>query len=228
MRRTVLSLTALTLTVLAIVPPAAGGVTPWLEIGGRYGTYAMDDVNDDIAAIDALIWPTRFDEISGGLGFGTGAGLRVSPNLDIGIRYERFMAKSEASDFSGSITYDFGANGLFGFMEYRFPSSSKISGGIGAGGGLVVSSGEVGLTVTGVGSVSGDTEGSGPLLQGYGFIDLPLSPRVSIIPSAGYRYAKVSSLEIDGLPVYNADGSDYSVDYSGVFLSASIRFLLGG
>lgn len=213
---------------LVAATAASGGAVPWVEVGGRYGTYAMDDVNDDIAAIDALVWPLSFDEISGGIGFGAGAGLRVAPNVDLGVRFERLLAKSEVSDYSGSITYDFGANALYGFVEFRQTSSSKIRGGIGAGGGLVASSGEVELSVTGAGSIRRDTEGSGPFLQGYGFVEIPAGPRASIVPSAGYRYAKVSALEIDGTSIYNADGSDYSVDYSGFFASLAVRFLLGG
>jgi hypothetical protein len=210
----------------ALVSPAAGA-TPWFSASGRFGTYAMEDVNREIRMIDALTY-SRFDEISSGFGLGLGVGwIPSSGRSAFGIHYERLFAKSEITDYSGSLSYDFAANAYYGTLEYRPPSTGKALFGAGMGAGAVSSAGEISLAVTGVGAASGNVEGTGPLFQGYVFAELPIGTRAFLVPLAGYRYAKISSVELDGAPIQNPDGSDYSVDYSGFVAELGLR-LMGG
>jgi hypothetical protein len=216
--------TALLAVALSAVPVHAyGRPIPWAEVTGRFGTYAMDDVNREIRSIDAAIY-ARFDEITSGYGLGAAVGVLANPATSLAVRYERLFAKSEASDYSGSITYDLGGNAFYATAEYRTPSSGKAVFGSGVGAGIVSLAGEASISLSGVGAVTGDLGGSGPLFQGYLFAEIPIGPRVTMVPLAGYRYAKVASVEIEGQPLYNPDGSDYSADYSGIVVAVGFRF----
>jgi hypothetical protein len=82
------------------------------------------------------------------------------------------------------------------------------------------------FTETGVGSATGDITGSGPLVEGYLGGDWWASPQFAITGSAGYRYAKISEIKVDGNIVYLTTGEKEAMDYSGVFVRAGVRLAL--
>ena len=96
------------------------------------------------------------------------------------------------------------------------------------GGGLISSSGELILTLTGVGSESGDFEGSAPAFFGIGFVDIVLNRVLVLTPFAGYRYAKIKDVTINGIPIYAFDGSPYEVDYSGLAAGLKLKLCFPG
>ena len=225
MTKTTVSLAA-ALSLLGVpASKAETTVAPWIAGSARFGTYSMEDVNEDIRNFDALV-SASFDEINNGFGFGGAAGLSLGSGVDIAARYERMLASSDVSDQTGSLEYDFAANAFYGTLEYRSLSASGPSFGIGAGAGIVSSAGDVEVSLTGLGAASGDVEGSGPLLQVFGLVDFAPRSRASVVVLGGYRYAKASSVKLDGVPIENQDGSDFDVDYSGLIVGAELRIRL--
>ena len=98
--------------------------------------------------------------------------------------------------------------------------------GVGAGAGVVSCAGSLQVSVEGVGAASGEVEGSGPVFQAHGLVDLAPHSRASVVILAGYRSARASSVEVDGVSIQNAQGDDYNVDYSGLIVAAHLRLRL--
>lgn len=198
----------------ASVPRGEASVVPWIGATARFGTYSLANLD---APLDAKV-----DEIDHGFGFGGDAGLSLSSRVDLALRYERILAGSEVSDATGSLKSDFAADAFYGTWEYRLHATSVPSFGVGAGVGFVSSAGTVELSVPG-GGTTGHTDGFGPLFQGYGIVDLAPTSRVSVVITAGYRWAKATSVQIDGTPLFAADGTYYDANYSGLVIAAGLR-----
>lgn len=82
--------------------------------------------------------------------------------------------------------------------------------------GLLWLTGSVSVQADGYGSADGDLEGRGADLQAVFSPELWVAPNVALRPTIGYRYARVSTVELDGNRVYTFDGDPYSLDYSGL------------
>lgn len=75
------------------------------------------------------------------------------------------------------------------------------------------------------------TEG---ILKGSAFLGevralggLPVGSWLVVSPSAGYRFADIGDVELDGERALNLDGSEKHVDYSGPFAQLAFRVNLG-
>lgn len=208
------------LVIFAIAPQTHAA---WLSAFGGYNTYSMSDVNDELNALNDLIYPLTIDEINGGPSYGVGFGIPVSPQLDLVAYYERLSASSDVGDATGSIEYDFAANTYKAGLVYNFPSTSSFRVGLGGLIGIVSSAGELSITETGEGSVSGGVSGSDLLVEGVLNADYWASPRVAVFGAAGLRYAKIGEIEVRGNPIYAENGDRYTVDYTGLSLRVGIK-----
>lgn len=217
---------AITLALPAAV--FAGTPRPWLALNGSWATYSMSDVNADIRNINAQLAGSglTMDEIGHGLGFGVAGGVETAGPVSLGLGYERLSASSEVSDASGGIRYHFPANSVRAFVEYRFPSETNRSPSVGFAVGRVMEAGSVDVTITGAGAVSAHLDGSGPLLEAFVGGDWWSEPQFALFGSAGYRYAKVGEVKLEGQTVINPDGSKYSMDYSGVVIRLGFKAAL--
>jgi len=195
---------------------SATGIRPWLGADGSWARYFMSDVNRDIPD-DEL----GMDEISSGLGLGASAGLDLSPGLGIGVGYERLFASSEAGSGS-SLKYDLAANAYRAFVEYRLKSAGRLGGRLGIAGGTVMEAGSVEI-----GDESFDVTGSGPLIEAYATTEWQAAPHLAVVFSQCCRYARVGEVKADHAVLWNADGSRFSVDYSGIFLRLGLRVPFG-
>ncbi len=175
---------------------------------GGFSTYAMDDVNDFLAASN-VIAGTSFEEVDGGGSIG--GGIRIWPGSDvmIEIAYERLLAESEEAFGPGEVNLD-GNLGMLSFA-YAPRAYSGVSLGIGAGVGFVSCDGEV----RGPGG-RGDIEGNGPAFHVFGLFDAPLGPSAAITMDAGYRYAIADDVDILGV------ASNVDVDWSGLVLRGGL------
>lgn len=203
---------------LAVSGTASAAVRPWLtgSVGGAF--YAMGDVNDDIANINAFLAGSglSMDEINKGAVFGAAIGLDLGHGFAVGLGYDRLSANSEVSDATGGLEYDLPANLVRGFGRYTFASGGKARGFLELGLGRVATAGEFTLTQSGVGSEVFPVEGSGAAVDLCVGGELWLASQFALAGSAGYRHAKASDIEVDGDAVYNAAGDPYSADYSGM------------
>ncbi|MBN1826704.1 MAG: hypothetical protein JW958_10585 [Candidatus Eisenbacteria bacterium] len=196
---------------------------PFVGIGARYGTLAMDDVNDRIRDIDESV-EGSFDEIIHGRGLSAELGMVTSPGTAIVFRWERIFARTKAADAAGSIAFDMGAHAITGSLEIRRSPDGRALFGAGLGGGFVYSAGEADLNGLGIQGISGETRGAGPVAHFYVYGEFPLTGGIFLVPSAWYRYARVNRLEIGGRDALAVDGTALSVDYGGVSIAASLRY----
>jgi hypothetical protein len=228
LNRRILQFTCFTLCL--VVPTLASAATrPWLSgsIGGS--AYAMGDVNDEIALINASLAGSglEMEEIERGLNYGLAFGLDVGTGWSVGLGYDRLTGKSDVGDASGSIEYDLPANLLRGFGRYSFESTGKTKGFLEASLGQVMADGTATLSVTGVGTESVSLEGSGMAFEGTGGFSYWTSPRIALVGSLGYRVAKAEDIEADGEPLYSPQGNErYSIDYSGIFVRFGLTVAL--
>lgn len=225
LRRMLLPLALLlTLPTLAL----AGPLRPWISGGLGASTYHMSDVNDDIGDVNSALSGSglRMKQIDGSLGFGIAGGVDLGNGLAFGIGYDRLPANSDVGDWSGSIEYDFPGSFVRAFGRYAFQSASKANGFIEGSLGRISAGGDVSMTVSGEGSVSGDVEGSGIGFEGAAGVELWSSPQFAFTGSLGFRHAVAKDVKVDGLAVYNNSGGDYTIDYSGVFARVGVRLVL--
>jgi hypothetical protein len=202
----------------------AGPAKPWFAVGGGFDTHSMSDVNADIDNLNAAIFPLRMDNVTSGFAFGAALGVDITSQVSLSAHYDRLLASTDVGDATGSIKYDFPANVFGARVQYLRPYGGRSSFGIGGGLGLVSAAGKVSLIVSGVGSVTGDVSGNGPVAEGFFCGDLRASDGFAIAPLLGYRYAKISETKVRGQIIYNADGSKYALDYSGLLARVMLKF----
>jgi len=217
----------LLLVTLTLPTPAASSF--WLHPHGDGSLYRMGDLNEEIRQVNAAIHPLSMDEVKRGLAAGVELGLPTgSPTLDVSVDYTYMMGSTSAGDASGRLEYNVPAHKITG--RVRFDVSSGSADGldfwIGVGAGIVSAAGDVQVSITGEGAATGSFEGTGPVVEALVYFDVELSPGISFYPEAGLRYARVGGVKVDGTRVFNADGDEYSLDYSGAFITIGLK--LGG
>lgn len=202
-----------------------------LAIHAGYNHYKMTDVNEDLighSINEVILGGTGFAlrEITGGLGFGAGLRFLPTKRLSLTVDYDRLTAKSHLSLFTIDFNVTAPAHALTGTAIFWFPSSTRVRGGVGAGGGYYWSDGSFGADTSGVGITVAMT-GSGPGFHGMGVLDYTISPNVHFEGSAGLRFAKTKDLEIEGQPAKTEDGSEATLDWSGLMTRAALVFYFG-
>ncbi|MBI5170539.1 MAG: hypothetical protein HZA61_13710 [Candidatus Eisenbacteria bacterium] len=225
LRRMLLPLALLlTLPTLAF----AGPLRPWIAGGLGASTYHMTDVNDDIGDVNSALSGSglRMKQIDGGLGFGIAGGVDLGNGLAFGIGYDRFPANSDVGDWSGSIEYDFPGSFIRGFTRYSFQGSNKANAFVEGSVGRVSTSGEVTVSVTGSGSVSGDVEGSGFGFEECAGFELWASPQFAFTGSAGFRQLAAKDVTLDGTNIRDNAGGEYTIDYGGMFMRLGLKVVL--
>jgi hypothetical protein len=222
-RNTLRSLLIVAASATLLIPNASSAMKPWIAISAGLGTYAMSDVNEDIEATNAMIAPYSMDEVTNGMTLGVQAGVDVSPMFTTSMGFDRLFATTNVGDATGELEYRLPANAYRATLEYRVPTASPTSFGIGVGAGLVQAAGDISMSVSGVGAASADVSGYGPLVEAFLVADVWANKYFAISPSVGYRYAKVGSFKMDGATTYNADGSKMSIDYSGVSARLAVK-----
>lgn len=203
---------------------AAAGVRPWLSGSIGASMFDMTDVNADISSINAALAGSglQMDEVGGGMVLGAAFGMDVGNGWSFGLGFDHLAANSEVGDPSGRIEYDLPANLGRILGRYSFASGGKGSGFVELAVGRVRSAGAVNLSVTGVGAVTGNMEGSGSSVEGSFGGTVWTAPQFALHGSVGYRHAVVNDLTVNGTPIFNAAGSRYALDYSGLFVRLGV------
>jgi hypothetical protein len=214
----------------AASPCLADSLQPWIGASGSYNTYAMGEINDEIAAFNETLQPLHMDEIDSGIGFGLSLGADVD-RWSFSIGYDRLPASTEINGPSGGSTYDLAANAFVGRAAYRLPFNAKFGISLGLGAGIASASGNIGqyVSAAAVGpSINADiyeggaeVSGSTFCYEGFAVGDVPLGGKLSLVPSIGYRVAK-----IDGKMSDSVTSSDKTFDFSGMAAQVGLRFAL--
>lgn len=218
----------------AATPASAGGVKPWIGLNGSFSSYGIADT-------DSLIERSATDfggvsetdhlgpkKCSSGPGFGGSFGLDFPGHLTLGVGYDRLVASSKASNANGSNEYQLPANALRGFVEYRFPSRGHFGTRLGFAGGTVMEARSAARdsSTSGGAELSFPLEGSGALIEAYGSAEWQATSRFAATASLGYRHARVDEVKVDGVVYFNADGTPFTVDYSGVIARIGLKVAL--
>lgn len=219
----------ISIAVLLTLPTvSAAGVRTWLGVSGSWATYWMSDVNHDVRDINAALAGSglSMDEIGHGLSFGIEAGVETRGPVSIGLGYERLQASSEVSDTSGTLRYRLPANAVRGSVAYRLGTERRRSALVGFGLGRVTEAGSVEFVIPGLGAASSEPKGSGAIFEAFAAGDWWAAPQIALFGSAGYRYAKIGLVKVNGQTVFNEDGSRYEIDYSGVVVRLGLKAAL--
>lgn len=212
--------------LVALPSIASAAARPWIGVDGSWGTYAMSDVNDDLASLNAALAGSglSIDEIHGGAGLGARFGVDTESRWSAGVGYERLFASTDVGDATGKIEYKLPANSFRAFGAYTFPAEGPVSANVGFAVGMVSSSGSVEISdYSSPPPIEVKLEGSGALIEGLLGGELWAAPQFALTGSAGFRYAKIGELKADGQTVVNQDGSKYTLDYSGFLIRLGVK-----
>jgi len=200
------------LVVLALALSAAAGASaeprPWLAASAAFNTYAMDEVNDGIASLNAIITPASMEELDSGVGFGFAAGLDF-PTFTMSLGYDHLPASSEVRVGTGGFDYDVAADVVLGRIAYRMPVAETIHFAFGIGAGIALVNGEFGSTREepfvrtrrGPGHAAHavilgrrvDVSGDAPCFEGFAQGEARLSDRLTLVPAVLYRQARIDA-----------------------------------
>ena len=217
-----------TALVLA-APVSAATLKPWIGFDGGYGKYTMSDPNRVLSegntALNSTglwLWP-----INGGPAFGVSAGLDLGSGFSAGVGYDRLLASSGTE--SNLLLYRFRvpANAVRVLGEYALPHKGSLGMHVGVAGGLasvtgIVLNGSAATTVS-----TYDIRGSAPRIDAYVGGDWYGQPRCRLSGVVGYRHALVDEVKIAGRVAHNPDGSNFTVDYSGLFVGVALKVPIG-
>jgi len=217
---------AVLLAALSPVTAGAGIQRFWLAPSGGFHTYRLGDVNSEIDQINVAVSPLQMDHIKSGFSYGAAVGVDLNPAATLEIAYDRLLGSSKVGDATGSLEYRLPANAFTLRGTFRQAREAAFVIGFGAAAGLVKSAGEVILSASGAGSVTGHLSGNGPDLEGFVSGDWRVSPRFAITPHLGFRYAKISETKVEDQVILNPDGSKYTLDYSGVTTGVRLKLYL--
>ncbi len=225
---------SLALALIALAVPrasdaAAYALRPWLSAAATYARYDMGDVNRDIDSFNASLLPDdpKMDRIEGAAGLALAAGMDFPNHLGVRFAYQRFPAWSEVSIGGDRIEYNFAGNAFIAGAEFQVPLGESLDLSLGGEAGLVSLAGKVGIAIAALGSGSIDAHGNGPLAAGVVRLTNWWGDRYALEFAGAVRSARVAQVTTDrDLIVYNADGTKYSVDWSGIGVSAAFKVAL--
>jgi hypothetical protein len=194
--------------------------------------YKMGDLNAGINAVNAALQSVpgvagtgfKLKDLKGG--GGVGGGIRVWPRENLVIEGD-WMRLTGASTASVPLSAQPGAPALKGRAAapgqslgltvgyFFFRPLKNLGVGVGAGGAYYICDGEYEFSFPNFHERI-NLHGTGFGAHGLVLADLRLSNIVHLEGAAGYRLAKTGGLKNRGVPLYNADGSEFKADYSGL------------
>jgi hypothetical protein len=226
MRRTIVLLTV----VGMMVPLAAHALDEhvWLMLNGGGGTYAMSELNAEITAFNTANAGSgiTYPLVKHGMSFGLAAGFDGPNGWSYGLGLDRLHAVTKAGDASGSLEYQFNANAWHAFAERAFSSMGRSGFVVGGGVGIIAESGKLIESTPSTGSVNYKLTGASPMAEAHAGGNWWATSQFAVVATAGYRYARVRTVRVDGGTFMTSSGEDLAVDYSGPY--ARVGFKIAG
>lgn len=218
------------LTIAGLIMPLAAcaeGERVWLMVNGGRSSYGMSDLNRDITAFNQANAGSgmAFPLVKSGTSLGGAVGCETPSQWNFGVGYDRLYATSEASNASGALRYEFTADAWRAFGEYALRPIGSSSFRVGAGIGYVSESGKVTQSSPGNAPQDYHISGVGPLYDAYAGGDWWATGQFALAGAVGYRYAKLSSIDIAGGTLITTNGQATGVDYSGPYVRMGIKLV---
>jgi len=221
--KVVCALCVVLFTVSGVHSAQAGS---WFKAAAGVSGMAMDDVNDgtfqfyDNSTFD-------FPELNDGFALSLALGYDLSPLISLGFSWERQYAGVKGTDEDITAKLDLDANFFMGTLYWRPVQSQKFQFGAALGLGGVFPTGQVKVSNSDNVNFGQDkataSAGFATALMLVG--DYALGSRTWLELTVGYRSAEASNVEVANTPVYNADGTAMSLDYTGYTLMAGIKWV---
>jgi hypothetical protein len=227
---TVMIVVGLSLLIGLAAPASAGS---WFKAAVGYSGMAMDDINNgDFKFYDYPDdTPGGFDfpPLDGGFSLSFHLGYDLSEEFSLGFSWDKQYARLEGTDQDVTAKLDLDANFFMGHGYWRPLHTGKWDFGGAAGLGFGFPSGNV--KVTGENNVNygqGDTSGKSAFtLEIMALVDYSMSKTSTIEITLGYRSAVIKDIKVDNAPVYNEDGSQLALDYTGYIFKLGYKFIFG-
>jgi hypothetical protein len=223
MRRTIALLTVVGL----MVPLAAHALNEnvWLMLNGVGGRYDMSELNDELAAFNAANAGSAmiFPMIKKGISYGGSVGVETAGRWNFGLGLDRLHAISRASDPNGAVDYDFSANAWRAFAEYAIRPMGHSSLFLGGAVGVVSESGKITESMPFQLPQAYKLDGGAPLYEAHAGGNWWASPRFALVAAAGYRYARIKTVKIEGGTLITSNGETLAVDYSGPYVRLGFK-----
>jgi hypothetical protein len=221
MRKTIVLLTL----VGMVMPLAAHALNErvWLGVNGGIGTYDMSELNGEITAFNAANPGFTFPLLSDGMSLGLAVGVDASHGWSYGLGIDRLHANTKASDASGSLEYQLTANAWHAFGEYAFRTVGRASFALGGGIGLIAENGNLIDSQPNLAPAKYKLTGSSPMYEAHLGGRWWAAPRLAVVGSVGYRYARIRELKLEGGSMITGTGEALAADYSGPFVRLGIR-----
>lgn len=211
-RKWLLPLLVLSIAVAPAMP--AHAMTWGGDIFGAFNTHTMGDWNDAIDASNA--GGSDFDNINSSIGGGIGLRILPNPTWMIEGTWEPLFPTTE-DNVSGD-KLELTANSFQGTLTYFFPTAGKSKFGLGGGVGF--------YTLNGKGESAGspdvEVKGSGVGFHVLGMGEWEVSPGFAMFGGAGYRMAKITDTEINGVSTV----PETETDFSGLTIRAGLAFYM--
>jgi hypothetical protein len=220
----------LSLLIGATGPAVAGS---WFKVAGGYSGLAMDDINQgDFSFYD---YPDNtpggfdFPTLNGGFSLSLHLGYHLSQDFSLGFSWEKQYAHLKGTDADITAELDLDAKLFLAHAYWRPLHQGKWDFGGAAGLGFALPSGNV--KVRGQNNVNygqGDTSGkAGFTLEIMALVDYYLSQTSALEMTLGFRSAVIKDLKVDNAPVYNQDGSQLALDYTGIIFKLGYKYIFG-
>jgi hypothetical protein len=219
MRRIVVLLTVAGM----MVPLAAHALNEqvWLLVNGGAGTYDMSEMNAEITAFNTANPGFTFPLVENGTSWGLAVGVDMQGHLSYGLGIDRLHAVTKASDASGSLEYQLTANAWHLFGEYGFGERRLFN--VGAAVGLIAENGNLIDSQPGLAPEKYKMTGSSPMYDAHAGASWWVTKRVGVVGTAGYRYARIKALKMEGLAMIDSNGEALAADYSGPYLRMGFK-----
>jgi hypothetical protein len=212
--------------LMAPLAAQALGEPVWLQINAGAGTYGMSDLNREIGVYNAASAGTgmNFPLVHSGMSLGGAVAYETPNHWNFGVGLDRLYATSEASNATSSIRYELTANAWRLFGEYALRPLGVSSFHVGAGIGILAEFGKATFSETNTDPLEQKMGGSAAMYDAYAGGDWWTTPQLAVTGSLGYRYAKLSSVSVEGGTLINAgNGKPTGVDYSGPYLRLGVK-----
>jgi hypothetical protein len=222
---------ALVALACAALPASAHalGEKAWLAVNGGGATYSMKQLNDEIDAYNtANPSAAQLAHVNHGASAGVTIGFELPSRWSFGVGLDRLYADTKASDTSGGIEYNLNANCWRGVAEYGFRAIGTSGMHVGFGLGIVSESGKEVVTSSGSSPLEGKMGGTGALYEGYGGGTWWATPQLALEGTAGYRYAKINKVDIEGGTLVSSNGEPVGFDFSGPYLRVGVKLMAKG
>ena len=202
-------------------------IQPRFWVGGQLGfnSYAMGDLGDYIDNFNNY-YGVAMDKITNGFSYGIEAGLQLNSSLGFYAGYENLSASTKMTDLGGQITFDFPVDAFYGGIQYAVWKVPNWNFGFAGDIGSASISGKETHYAEGWGADTYTVTGDDVFYRIRLFSEYKAGKVFIINPSIGYRFGKFSEFQEDGGTVYKPHNVKMTMDYSGLAVRLTVKFIL--